>query len=54
MRKISRDRLKKTRDRVNYAVFEREDRVKDLTTVKRMTGCIGMYLAATATATDLY
>ena len=49
MRKISRDRLKKTRDRVNYAVFEREDGVKDLTKLKRMTGCTGMYWAATAT-----
>ena len=33
-------------DKVNYAVSEREDRVADLTTFIRMTGCTGMYLAA--------
>ena len=34
-------------DKVNYAVSEREDRVTDLTTLTRMTGCTGMYWAAT-------
>ena len=34
-------------DKVNYAVSEREDRVTDLTTLTRMTGCTGMFLAAT-------
>ena len=33
-------------DKVNYAVSEREDRVTDLTTLTRMTGCTGMYWAA--------
>ena len=32
-------------DKVNYAVSEREDRVSDLTTLTRMTGCTGMYWA---------
>ena len=32
-------------DKVNYAVSEREDRVTDLTTLRRMTGCTGMYWA---------
>ena len=30
-------------DKVNYAVSEREDRVTDLTTLTRMTGCTGIY-----------
>ena len=30
----------------NYAVSEREDRVTDLTTLTRITGCTGMYWAA--------
>ena len=34
-------------DKVNYAVSEREDRVTDLTMLTRMTGCTGMYWAAT-------
>ena len=34
-------------DKVNYAVSEREDRVTDLTTLTRMTGCTGMFWAAT-------
>ena len=34
-------------DKVNYAVSEREDRVTDLTMLTRMTGCTGMYRAAT-------
>ena len=34
-------------DKVNSAVSEREDRVTDLTTLTRMTGCIGMFWAAT-------
>ena len=34
-------------DKVNYAVSEREDRATDLTMLKRMTGCNGMYLCAT-------
>ena len=29
-------------DKVNYAVSEREDRVKDLTTLTMMTGYTGM------------
>ena len=33
--------------KVNYAVSEKEDRVTDLTTLTRMTGCTGMYWAAT-------
>ena len=33
-------------DKVNYAVSEREDRVTDLTTLIRMTGCTGMFWAA--------
>ena len=33
-------------DKVNYAVSEREDRVTDLM-LTRMTGCTGMYWAAT-------
>ena len=32
-------------DKVNYAVSEREDRVTDVTTLTRMTGCTGMYWA---------
>ena len=32
-------------DKVNYAVSEREDRVTDLTTLRRRSGCIGMYWA---------
>ena len=35
------------KDKVNYAVSKREDRVTDLTTLTRMTGCTGMYWAAT-------
>ena len=34
-------------DKVNYAVSEREDRVTDLTTLTRMSGCTGMFWAAT-------
>ena len=34
-------------DNVNYAVSEREDRETDVTTLTRMTGCTGMYWAAT-------
>ena len=34
-------------DKVNYAVSEREDRVTDLTALTRMTGCTGMFYAAT-------
>ena len=34
-------------DKVNYAVSEREDRLTDLTTLTRMTGCTGMFWAAT-------
>ena len=34
-------------DKVNYAVSEREDRVTDLTTLTRKTGCTGIYWAAT-------
>ena len=38
----------KTRqDKVNYAVSEREDRVKGATTLTRMACCNGMYWAAT-------
>ena len=37
----------KKQDKVNYAVSEREDRVTDLTTLTRMTGCTGMYWVAT-------
>ena len=33
-------------DKVNYAVSEKEERVTDLTTLTRMTGCTGMYWAA--------
>ena len=33
-------------DKVKYAVSEREDRVTDLTTIIRMTGCTGIYWAA--------
>ena len=36
---------KNKQDKVNYAVSEREDRVTDLTTLRRMTGCTGMYWA---------
>ena len=32
----------KRQDKVNYAVSEREDRVTDLTTLTRMTGCTGL------------
>ena len=35
----------KQQDKVNYAVSEREDRVTDMTTLRRMTGCTGMYWA---------
>ena len=34
-------------DKVNYAVSEREDRVRGATTLMRMAGCNGMYWAAT-------
>ena len=34
-------------DKVNYAVSEKEHRVTDLTTLTRMTGCTGMFWAAT-------
>ena len=34
-------------DKVNYAVSERENRVTDLTTLTMMTGCTGMFWAAT-------
>ena len=34
-------------EKVNYALSEGEDRVTDLTTLIRMTGCTGMYWAAT-------
>ena len=34
-------------DKVIYAVSEREDRVTDLTMLTRITGCTGMYWAAT-------
>ena len=36
------EREGKEQDKVNYAVSEREDRVTDLTTLTRMTGCTGM------------
>ena len=38
---------KQKRDKVNYAVSEREHRVTDLTTLTRMTNCTGMFWAAT-------
>ena len=41
---ISKPKTKQ--DKVNYAVSEREDGVTDLTTLRRMTGCTGMYWAA--------
>ena len=34
-------------DKVNYAVYEREDRVTGATTLTRMAGCNRMYWAAT-------
>ena len=34
-------------DKVDSAVSEREDRVTGATTLTRMVGCNGMYLAAT-------
>ena len=34
-------------DKVNYAVSEREDRVTDVATFMRMTGCTRMYWAST-------
>ena len=37
--------LTQEQDKVNYAVSEREDRVTGVTTLTRMTGCIGMYWA---------
>ena len=35
----------KEQDKVNYAVSEREERVTHLTTLRRRTGCTGMYWA---------
>ena len=34
-----------TKDKVNYAISEREDRVTDVTMLKRMIGCSGLYWA---------
>ena len=34
-------------DKVNYVVSETEDRVTDLTTLRRMAGCAGKFWAAT-------
>ena len=34
-------------DKVNYAVYEREDRVTGATTLTRIAGCTGMYVPAT-------
>ena len=39
--------IKFLQDKVNYAVSEREERVTDVTTLTRMTGCSGMYWAGT-------
>ena len=43
---FTRGKIGSKQDKVNYAVFEREDRVADLTTLIRRTGCTGMYWAA--------
>ena len=48
------NRILISQDIENYAVSEREERVTDVTLFTRMTGCTGMYWAATATATGLY
>ena len=40
-------KIRLEQDKVNYAVSEREERVTDLTTLTRMTGCIGMFWAET-------
>ena len=37
----------KKQDKVNYTVSEREYRVTDLTMLSRVTGCTGMFWAAT-------
>ena len=42
---ILRHKHGQEQDKVNYAVSEREDGVTDLTTLRRMTGCTGMYWA---------
>ena len=40
-------KTERKQDKVNYAVSEREDRVTDVTTLMRMTGCTGLQLGCT-------